>query len=242
VKILVIGDPHGKLPKDLKGIVRKNKPDIIIVTGEIPPVPYNLFYPKYLLKKLKGEYDDTYSNKRYKILLDKLCSYKLPVIVFLGNAYVGDGRDYAINLIKNYKNTIFIQTGKVKIKNQNFVLFDMIWEDWAYKWSKPFSHRKKSKSRIRLEKFDKLMKNTKDPILVSHAPPYGYLDALNFPGIKKEMKGRHVGSKVVLRMIKKYKPKLVLCGHIHEGKGKVKIGKTKVINAGCRGDYFIINV
>jgi len=46
-------------------------------------------------------------------------------------------------------------------------------------------------------------------VLVSHGPPYGYLDAAP--------SAPHVGSKELLKAIMRAKPKLVLVGHIHEG-------------------------
>ena len=51
-----------------------------------------------------------------------------------------------------------------------------------------------------------------------------------------------MGSKIILSAIKRHKPKLVLCGHIHEAKGKAKIGKTKVYNLGWHGDYAVFDV
>ncbi len=73
-------------------------------------------------------------------------------------------------------------------------------------------------------------------ILVCHQPPYGILDKVNFPGVPKGWKGKHAGSKIILNYIKKYQPKYVFCGHIHEGEGiEDKIGKTKVIQVGRKG-------
>ncbi len=232
MKTLVIGDPHGKLPKGLTQIIKKNKIELIIVTGEIPCVPMEVFAPRKLKK-----YGYRYADNNYKQLLDKICLYKIPVIILKGNAYVtSEGSQITRKLFEKYKNLFYKRTGKVKIKDHEFVLFDMIWEVWAYKGFKlgKWPHQFSSRSDYRLKKFGKLLKEAKDPILISHAPPFGILD--------KVPKKGSVGSKIVLKMIKKYKPKYVFCGHIHEGKGKKKIGKTTVINAGCCGDYFIINL
>lgn len=232
MRILAIGDPHGKLPKDLDKIVKKRRIKIIIVPGEIPPVPTFLYYPKHLRKSPPRDYGE----KVYKKLLAKLTSYKLPVIVLKGNSYPMTSQDALIRkILRKHKNVIYKKTGKVKIHDQVFVLFDMIWEKWSYKWlQKDFAHSRHSRSKERIKKFNKIMREAEDPILVSHAPPYGVLD--------KVPKIGHVGSKVVLKAIKKHKPRYVLCGHIHEGKGKKKIGKTLVINAGSRGDYFVIDL
>lgn len=42
----------------------------------------------------------------------------------------------------------------------------------------------------------------------------------------------HVGSKKVREFIEKYQPNYCICGHIHEGIGVDKIGKTIIMNAG----------
>jgi Icc-related predicted phosphoesterase len=79
-------------------------------------------------------------------------------------------------------------------------------------------------------------------ILVSHHPPYGYLDKVSSKyNPPKPWIGKHAGSKTILDYIKKYQPKYVFCGHIHEGEGKAKIGKTEVYNLGVAG-HKIINL
>jgi Icc-related predicted phosphoesterase len=42
-----------------------------------------------------------------------------------------------------------------------------------------------------------------------------------------------------LNYIKKYSPRYVVCGHIHEGEGVKKIGKTEVHNLGVLGNYMM---
>ena len=83
------------------------------------------------------------------------------------------------------------------------------------------------------------MRKSKDPIIISHAPPYGYLDVVK--NKLTNFKRKHAGSRILVKAIKKHHPKLVFCGHIHEGKCKAMIGKTEVYNLGIRG-YKIINL
>lgn len=79
-------------------------------------------------------------------------------------------------------------------------------------------------------------------ILLCHGPPYRYLDKVNGKyGAPKRFWGEHAGSKIILDYIQKKQPKYVFCGHIHEGKGKTKIGKTEVYNVGVSGDYLILD-
>lgn len=73
-------------------------------------------------------------------------------------------------------------------------------------------------------------------VLISHEPPYGAQD--------KVFLGMHGGNKELRDLIDKYKPQLVLCGHIHEDPGITKIGETTVVNCsmGKRGEGAIIEI
>ena len=110
----------------------------------------------------------------------------------------------------------------------------MIYEKHAFRDPKYFTQKDLSFNKARERKLNQLLKSSEDPILLSHVPPYGYLDKID--------SGKNVGSKILLDAIKKYHPKLVLCGHIHEDKGQSKIGKTTVYNLGCCGDYKILKI
>ncbi len=62
-------------------------------------------------------------------------------------------------------------------------------------------------------------------IMVSHPPPYG-------TEVDKTGSGVHAGSRAVYDFIKRFDVDLVLCGHIHEGKGEDRINDTPVLNIG----------
>jgi len=61
-------------------------------------------------------------------------------------------------------------------------------------------------------------------ILISHAPPYGSFDTVG---------GMHVGCKSVREAISKYRPLMVLCGHIHEHEGQTVVDDTLVVKLGA---------
>jgi len=73
-------------------------------------------------------------------------------------------------------------------------------------------------------------------ILVSHEPPHGAQD--------KVFLGIHGGSKELREIVDKCKPRLVLCGHIHEDPGITKIGETTIVNCsiGKRGEGALIEI
>ncbi len=66
-------------------------------------------------------------------------------------------------------------------------------------------------------------------VLVSHSPPRGHCDVSG--------SGEHLGSTAVLDAIEAKRPRLLLCGHIHESWGeRSSIGETEVINLGPDGE------
>ena len=229
MKILALGDPHGKLPENLDSIIKKNNIEVIVCIGEV--------FSVFREKDLSG-----YSNKKIgEKLIKKLNSYHIPTILLKGNMYMDrKGSKYFNGLIKKNKNIYHKNTGVIKLKSKEFVVFDMIYEKHFLPNKFVEKYMKTNKSRGK--KLNEFLQKNKDSIIVSHVPPHGYVDKINWPGIPKNIKGKHVGSKILLNAIKKYKPKLVLCGHIHEAKGKAKIGKTIVYNLGCCGDYKILKV
>lgn len=80
--------------------------------------------------------------------------------------------------------------------------------------------------------------NTKVDVILSHYPPYG-------TKVDKAIKMMHVGSRSLNKLVAEYKPKYLLCGHIHESPGIDKLGSTIIINPGplgLRGSYAIIKL
>lgn len=66
-------------------------------------------------------------------------------------------------------------------------------------------------------------------VLISHSPPKDTVCDDIGGGI-------HVGSTAVREFIEEKQPDVCLCGHIHEGRGTDRIGKTLVVNPGMLAD------
>ena len=66
-------------------------------------------------------------------------------------------------------------------------------------------------------------------IAVTHAPPFE-------SGADRIGSGICVGSKAVADLVKRVKPALLLCGHIHEAAGIFRLEETLVVNPGQFGD------
>jgi len=65
-------------------------------------------------------------------------------------------------------------------------------------------------------------------ILMVHTPPRGDV-------VDRLPSGAHVGSPGVRALIEKYQPAIVVTGHIHEGAGEERIGRSHVLNPGAFG-------
>jgi uncharacterized protein len=73
-------------------------------------------------------------------------------------------------------------------------------------------------------------------VAVTHTPPWGILD--------RGFASLHGGSKSLLALIKEKQPRLLICGHIHEHRGKAQVGRTTVVNCsmGIRGAGALIEM
>jgi len=150
-------------------------------------------------------------NLRY--VLRKINTIGKKVLIIPGNHESDKGLGKAIN---DYENCVDFNKKAVKVGSYvflgygegGFALCDADFRKIARGW-----YGKYQKEKI---------------VLVSHAPPFGTaVDKLN---------GRHVGNKDFRSFIERIKPKLVICGHLHETAGKIdKIGETKIINPGWEG-------
>ena len=222
MKILTLGDPHGKLPKNLDSIIKKNKPALIVCTGD------------YAKVKMLPDGTGLVNNQSQKKIIKKIGSFNLPVLTLKGNMYLSrKTKKIFTKEINKYKNIHYKHTGKLNIKDQNFIFFDFLYEKESLRVRNNVVFSKMRSNANREKKLNKLLKENKNPILIAHNPPYGVLDQIH--------SGKHVGSKILLKAIKKHQPKYVFCGHIHEGKGMRKIGKTEVHNLGICG-YKVIEI
>ena len=84
----------------------------------------------------------------------------------------------------------------------------------------PFRSRISFNEDLTLKRLEHLV--DPDTILVTHTPPRGYQD---------RVMGRfHAGSFGLLKLIRKRRPQILICGHIHEDSGVSSIGRTRVVN------------
>jgi len=265
MKLLIIGDPHGddrvfdiKVDKDIDGI---------IITGDLGKSDlirkYHFEYnekrgirdwrkaiPKLILKSLYLELIMS------SIKIIKYFGPKKPTFFVFGNLRdlkksIAKEREKKYNLslpifeekIKGVKGIKNISFKKIKFKGLEIAgipFYESL--DWVKRFSPKDGKREELANKEEPEAANFIKKLPKVDVLLTHIPPYGVLDKVSSSFVPESWKGKHAGSKLVLDYIKKKKPKLVICGHIHEAKGEKMIGQTRVINAGSNGDHLIIEI
>lgn len=68
-------------------------------------------------------------------------------------------------------------------------------------------------------------------VFLAHSPPFGST-------LDRTTDGRHVGSQAVRRWIARSRPRLFVCGHIHEAWGVEWLEGVPCVNAGALGEPF----
>ena len=263
MKILAIGDFHGKFPEKLKKLVKKEKIDLVISLGDYCPFIYRKIWFEHcygknielweIIGKAKMKRLVEKDLERGKRVLKQLNNLNLPVFTVIGNL------DYA-NLNDQYQKEKWARSGKWKWYGQDF--FSKIIK--KYKNIKRFDYKAvkfgglvlvggfghtspgdvKSKAykkhRQKLESlFKRFGKENKEGkvIFVTHNMPYDtLLDKIKDKEADERVRGKHYGAKLIRRIISKHQPVLHLGGHHHENQGKCKIGKTIVVNTGAAKD------
>jgi len=262
MKICVIGDPHGDLKK-IKKIPLSNV-DLILVTGDlgksesirkrafedIEREKKGLPEKEYSIKEEKKQFMELYGSS---VEIIKYLKKFAPVFTIFGNLEhtndetrdlseeIGIKLPFLKNKLNSWSNVRVINNRDANFKGVRIgglgYFTDTVW----VKNFKPADYEERmflakestEKAKRILKWFDKV------DILVCHQPPYKILDKVTAKFAPKDWYGKNAGSKAILQYIKSKKPKYVFCGHIHEAKGKEKIGKTEVYNLGL-GDYEII--
>lgn len=259
MRILAIGDPHGNLAK-LRKIPKKGV-DLILITGDLGKADLarkqafkNINRKKRGLKGLKETpkeekaihmeiHDSTLNILRY---LSKFA----PVYTIQGNVGIPTLADvrkekekFGIR-VPSTRHVMDKMKGVSMVKNRVRVINDLrigfleYYTDvsWVRNF-KPGDYQKKMKrARKQTDRARRVLKRFgKVDIFVCHQPPFGVLDRVNFPGAPKDWRGKHAGGKAILDYVKKAQPKYVFCGHIHEGEGHRKVGRSEVWNLGVAG-------
>lgn len=104
-----------------------------------------------------------------------------------------------------------------ELKWEGLRIWGTPWQPWFFDWA--FNLREPELA----VKWQLIPKGI--DIIVVHGPPQGHGDA-----VPRKSGVDHTGSPSLLERIKKIKPRLVVFGHIHEGRGQWQVGPSLLAN------------
>lgn len=263
MKILALGDFHGKFPQKFKLIIKKEDIDLVIGIGDYAGIPAWRPYILDMFKRIKADKERISltqffgKEKKKKLLqedfkqgkkvLTELNKLPVPVIYIFGN---GDDEWYhyrfgkfwkpakcALNVVKKLKNMKNITYSKIKFQDINFIGLGGYMDPDRYlkeRKDKKTINKLKSRNKKAEKKLSELNKKTKGKrIFIFHYPPIGVFDKIKDK--RNPYKNESAGVSIFNKAIKKYKPLFALCGHMHEHNGMKKLYSTPVINPGEAG-------
>ena len=152
---------------------------------------------------------------------DNINNYDTKIFI-AGNHDFGfqDDNQKLLGLLTGYKNIDYLEDELMMVGEDydNMIkIWGAPWQPEFHNWAFNLPRGEKIK-----EKWDMIPMNT--DILITHGPVFGKLDYVLYNNI-------NVGCEELLLKVQEIKPKIHVCGHIHEGHGYVFDGTTHYINA-----------
>lgn len=268
MKVGIIGDPHGHVKYPVSFL---RQADIFLVPGDIGKADFarnRFFENQKRLKKGLPELEYTPKDSKFAYMeiynstikfLKMLSKYGRPIFTIRGNVESKDSETRK-EAKKHSIKLPLMTTNMLKIKNVNLLrnqirninglriggLEHFIDTCWVREFKPGDFKDRMKRAKRETDKAKKVLKWFGEhdlDILLCHSPPYGFLDKVSGKyGAPKHFIGKHAGSKAILDYIKRKQPGYVFCGHIHEGKGMRKIGKSKVYNVGLGADHLLLDI
>jgi len=259
MRILTIGDFHGKVPRNLKKFVKRNRIDLIVSQGDFSGGSFGkelLDYEEKICRKygpirkkwpkeIKKEADKKYKkwNKEAILNSEKVLNYlkkiNIPLYFVHGNwdFFKKERKEFTnkklgLDEIKS-KNMFFIHRKSVKINGYTLLGFGGYRPSSLKKYLVyEFPEPRPTVKRIlRLKaKLTRQMKKLFKGRTNIILITHDPPYDTKLDYLKNEKK--HIGEIITTNVIKKYQPLFCVCGHMHENQGKAKIGKTIVVNPG----------
>ncbi len=271
MKILCIGCLHGKFPVKAYKAAKKEGVALILCPGDLADGGYmrNLEFKYWyrlheglslesLVGKKKLRQAAEHSLKSQLAMAKKLEGFKLPVLLIAGNHdyTLGDLSPKSKKRYKKYtfedlahhsKLLHFVQMGVGNFHGQEIGCIS----GYRAPSLKEFIRPGKVPPQIRLmnhfwdlqlKTIFKSFTRKKEAIFMCHDPPYHTkLDKIRNKA--SPLDGKHLGDEYVLKYIKKYQPRYMVCSHMHENQGMIKIGTTTVVNCGpaYKGRFAVVD-
>ncbi|MEL6330156.1 MAG: metallophosphoesterase [Planctomycetota bacterium] len=150
-------------------------------------------------------------------VIDAIAAIGRPAVLVHGN---GESEDELRQACRGYDNLCVRHGGSVELDGVTFFGLGAAVPQTPFgSWSVDLSEREAARL---------LAACPPDAVLVTHSPPLGHCD--------RASSGSPHGSSAILACVERTRPRLVLCGHIHDSWGETsRLGPTEICNLGPAG-------
>ncbi len=152
---------------------------------------------------------DSINYRRSEPVLEQLNRMPVPVLVVRGNSDPASLE----NRLFDYPNIISLHAKAITVRATPFVGI-------GGTVPLPFRSRIGFRQKHLFDRVSALI--DRQSVLVVHPPPLGVQDRF--------LRRVHAGSRMVYDLMEKTRPRVLICGHIHEDAGAAYVGQTLVIN------------
>lgn len=210
MRIVALSDQHGYLPE-------VPPCDLLIIAGDVCPDRFGLFLAMRCPEEQKAWFDRNIrpwlakAPATHKILTwgnhdwcGQACGFRVDS--------PAEASTTGLQILVDERTTVPTTDGEISI--------------WATPWSNQFMNWAFMKAPEELEAVYAEIPAGID-VLVSHQPPYGYGDRYFDVGSGKV---EHLGSRELLKAIDRVRPRVVVCGHIHDGNGRTEYQGIPIYN------------
>jgi len=201
-----ISDTHQYLPTHLP------QADILIHSGDFSFLPKNAFLDVMLNELVK-------LNNYFSSLLTA-GTFKKIILVPGNHDYIFEKHEYIARQVLSSA-TVLINESTVY---EDIKLYGSPITPEFCRWA--FNVKRGSD----IKQYWDLIPNDTD-ILITHGPPAGILDSIQWVGAP-------LGCEELLEAVKRVKPRYHLFGHIHDGNGTLRVDKTTFINSSIMNEKY----
>jgi Icc-related predicted phosphoesterase len=225
-KITLISDTHGKHNQlsTTKSLRKSNQPldlpggDILIHAGDFMNSGYEFTEAHDFF-----EWFDAINNYDTKIFIagnhDRRMEYDSE---FMKGQLTGHK---TIEYLQDEECVLYFDGHNGDMPEENVRIYGSPWQPEFFNWAFNLPrHGEEMKAR-----WDAIPDNT--DILITHGPAYGHLDFVRYNGI-------NVGCEMLRHRINEIRPKIHVCGHIHQGYGYYFDGHTHFFNASVLDEQY----
>ncbi|MDM7911785.1 MAG: metallophosphoesterase [Methanotrichaceae archaeon] len=198
MKILAIADLHGRVDRILS--LEPGDADLIVVCGDL---------------------HNGGSEEEARPVVEALSGIGIPVLIVPGNM---DPRIFSAQLWKE-AGFVSLHCRSYRFRDFGFIGMGGIVARGGRDPDNPARqyHRDEDVYENLSRAYEEIT-NVRRKIVVTHQPPFGFLDTL--------YNGEPSGSLSLRKFLEERQPDLLLCGHIHEARGIAHLGRTLGVNVG----------